>query len=333
MRKLTIALFFTFVFFACERANKKVAMENEKKVEKITVPSFNRDSAYQFIKKQVGFGPRVPGTRPHYACGDYLVEKFKSYGAQVHEQEFTDKLYYGETVELRNIIASINPGAKKRILLAAHWDTRKIADKDEVDPTKPLDGANDGASGVGILLELARTISKNGKLNVGVDFILFDGEDNGEPDSVYDDTFENGKRKIWWCLGSQYWSQNLHINNYSAYYGILLDMVGAKDATFYMEGGSVQFAPKIVGKIWDTAHDLGYGGTFVKGNSPGITDDHIFVNQFAKIPMIDIIDYDPDLGSSYFPEYHHTHMDNMDIIDKQTLQAVGETLLFVLYHE
>ncbi|MCK5705697.1 MAG: M28 family peptidase [Cyclobacteriaceae bacterium] len=333
-RICTILMFSGLLFFGCESSKKSVdhaAARNSKKA--ITVPSFNSDSAYLFIQKQVDFGPRVPNTDAHKVCGDFLVNKLKSYGAKVTEQNFREQAYNGTILHLKNIIAAYNPNARKRILLASHWDTRPYADKDFAGRYEAIDGANDGGSGVGILLEVARILSKNEKPNTGIDIILFDGEDYGEHEDVKNTPLKNGLVQIWWCLGSQYWADHPHVPKYSAYYGILLDMVGSKNARFYKEGGSMQFAPKVVKKVWKTARSLGYSNYFINTNSPGIMDDHIFVNRDAKIPMIDIVEFDPDSPSYYFGDYHHTRKDNMSIIDKQTLQAVGETVLYTIYNE
>ncbi|MDZ7607534.1 MAG: M28 family peptidase [Cyclobacteriaceae bacterium] len=192
---------------------------------------------------------RVPNTDPHKLCADYLINKLKSYKAEVVVQEFVEQAYNGQMLNLKNIIGSYNPEAKKRVLLAAHWDTRPFADKDTERRNEPIDGANDGASGVGVLLEIARTMSKNELPNTGIDIIFFDGEDYGEHEDIANPPMKNGRVKIWWCLGSQYWATNPHKTKYSAYYGILLDMVGGHNAQFYKEGGSMQFAPKVVQKV------------------------------------------------------------------------------------
>ncbi|PZX57682.1 peptidase M28-like protein [Algoriphagus ratkowskyi] len=290
-------------------------------------PTFSADSAYAFVQKQVDFGPRVPETEAHSATKNWLLSKFKGYGFTVQTQDFEAKTYDGLTWGLSNIIASYNPQATKRILLAAHWDTRRIADKDTERINEPINGANDGGSGVGVLLEIARVIgSQELKPNVGIDIILFDGEDDGEPEHAT--TRDNSQ--IWWCLGSQHWSKNKHIPNYSAYYGILVDLVGAKGARFYREGYSRQYASGIIKKVWDNAHQIGQGDFFIYKDADSILDDHVFVNEFAKIPMIDIIEFSPDFG---FSQYHHKHSDNMDIIDRRTLKAVGETVLFTIYQE
>ncbi len=322
------------IFAACESSKNSIDQTGLRATKKsATVPSFHRDSAYHFIQQQVAFGPRVPNTDPHKLCGEFLAEKLSSYGARVIEQEFMEQAYDGSRLNLKNIIGSYNPDARKRILLAAHWDSRPYADKDIDGRYEPIEGANDGASGVGVLLEIARILSRNEKPKIGIDIIFFDGEDYGEHEDVENPPLKNGLVKIWWCLGSQYWAENPHVNNYSAYYGILLDMVGSENATFYKEGGSMQFAPKVVRKVWNTARSLGYSNYFVNINSPGIMDDHIFVNRDAKIPMIDIVEYDPNSPTYYFGSYHHTKHDNLSIINRQTLQAVGETVLYTIYNE
>jgi len=332
----TLIYFFSWImmFTACESSKQSIDQTGLRVPKKsATVPSFHRDSAYHFIQQQVAFGPRVPNTDPHKLCGEFLAEKLSSFGARVIEQEFVEQAYDGSRLNLKNIIGSYNPDARKRILLAAHWDTRPYADKDIDGRYEPIDGANDGASGVGVLLEIARILSRNEKPKIGIDIIFFDGEDYGEHEDVENPPLKNGLVKIWWCLGSQYWAENPHINNYSAYYGILLDMVGSENATFYKEGGSMQFAPKVVRRVWNTARSLGYSNYFVNINSPGIMDDHIFVNRDAKIPMIDIVEYDPNSPTYYFGSYHHTKHDNLSIINRQTLQAVGETVLYTIYNE
>ena len=315
-----------FLTIACSSPEEKTDRALEQALAK-PYPAFNADSAYAFIQKQVDFGPRVPETAAHAATKAWLISKLENYGFKVQTQDFEAKTYDGLTWDLSNIIASYNPQASKRILLAAHWDTRRIADKDTERIDEPIDGANDGASGVGILLEIARTINDQElKPTVGIDIILFDGEDDGIPEnsSIRDNS------QIWWCLGSQYWSENKHAPNYSAYYGILVDLVGAKGARFYREGYSRQYASGILKKVWDNAAQIGQGDFFVNKDAPEILDDHVFVNANAGIPMIDIIEFSPDYG---FGLYHHTHKDNMDVIHRRTLEAVGQTVLFTIYQE
>lgn len=311
---------------ACSSPERKAESAIEPLVAK-PYPTFNPDSAYAFIQKQVNFGPRVPETAGHAATKAWLIQKLEGYDFAVQSQDFEAKTYDGLSWDLSNIIASYNPQATKRILLAAHWDSRRIADKDTVRLDEPIDGANDGASGVGVLLEIARSIaSQELKPDVGIDIILFDGEDDGEPDLAQG----RDNSQIWWCLGSQYWSKNKHVPNYSAYYGILVDLVGAKGAHFFQEGYSRKYASGILKKVWDNAAQIGQGDFFVNQDSPEILDDHVFVNVNANIPMIDIIEFSPDYGFGY---YHHTHADDMEIIDRRTLQAVGETVLFTIYQE
>lgn len=306
---------------------------NEKSETKtlIAAPELNIDSAYSFIQKQVDFGPRVPNSEAHKAAGEWFEEKFKSYGAKVYLQEFEEYTYNGVKVELKNIVASFNPEKKKRLLLAAHWDTRPFADSDPENKKAQFDGANDGGSGVGILLEIARIIGSVKSPEVGIDIILFDGEDYG--DSGEDYGRMTGDKDSWWCLGSQYWSKKKHIPNYTAYYGILLDMVGAKDATFYYDGVSQENAGRVLTQVWETAHQLGYQNYFKMESAlqNGLIDDHVYVNKYARIPMIDILDY-RKTQKSFFPS-HHTTQDNMEGISKATLKAVGETLLAVIYNE
>ncbi|MCP4521956.1 MAG: M28 family peptidase [Cytophagales bacterium] len=296
------------------------------------VPVFSQDSAFRFIEKQVAFGPRVPNTPEHIACGDYLINKLKEVGSEVTVQDFTAFSFDNKELVLRNIVGSVNPEMKKRVLLAAHWDTRPFADQepDENKHHEPIDGANDGASGVGVLIEVLRVAQLyKDSLNVGVDVIFYDGEDYGQP-HFYDRP--GGYDMKSWCLGSQYWANKHHKEGYHAYYGILLDMIGAKNARFYHEGLSEKKASGILKKVWKAGHEAGYGEYFVYKPSPEITDDHVYMNQ-AGIPTIDIIDYQPTEGSGYFCEAWHTHDDNMSVIDKNSLEAVGQTLIRTLFLE
>ncbi|SMG43588.1 Peptidase family M28 [Marivirga sericea] len=330
MKNFISILFIVLLTISCDSSKeKKNELSEETEKKDLQVPSFSGAIAYQFVQTQVDFGPRVPNTDPHSKTAQYLISQLETFGANVKTQKFEADTYDGEVWNLTNIIGSIQPEKTKRILLAAHWDTRKIADKDTERKDEPIDGANDGASGVGVILEVVKAIQNaEHKPNVGIDIIFFDGEDNGEPQGL------SGRdpSKTWWCLGSQYWSQNKHIPGYSAYYGILLDMVGGVNAQFHKEGYSMKYAPSIVEKVWNTADQIGYGRYFINNNVASITDDHYFVNEFGKIPMIDIIAHEPTSGD-FFPDFHHTHKDNMDIISQETLKAVGQTLLQVIYEE
>jgi hypothetical protein len=331
MNRSRIALFLLLVFaltgayFIWKPAAEVPATE----VNIVETPDFKADSAYHYIAQQVAFGPRIPGSEASQNTLNFLVAKLKSYGWTVTEQPFTAFRYDGKKLQGTNIIAQFQPAVAKRILLAAHWDARSIADKDSVRKNEPIDAANDGASGVGVLLEIARNLheAKN-KPAVGVDIIFFDLEDHGEPEDYAGEHKPNS-----WALGSQHWAANLVPANYRAYYGILLDMVGGKGAIFPHEGSSMQYAPGIVRSVWATAADLGYSNLFVDQDAFGISDDHTAVNEIAKIQMIDMIDLRSVNGGFEFGSFHHTHADNLENIDKSTLKAVGQTLLQVLYRE
>ncbi|MGI6073063.1 MAG: M28 family peptidase [Fermentimonas sp.] len=291
-------------------------------------PDFCADSAYDYVFRQVEFGPRVPGTDAHELCGNYLIGKLSDFGAEVIEQRADVTHYDGSNVEIRNIIGSYNTGKKKRILLFAHWDSRPFADMEkESDKQRlPIDGADDGASGVGVLLEIARQLGHS-NVNIGVDIIFFDMEDWGQPS--FDREWLEGN---WWCIGSQYWSANPHFEDYNAEFGILLDMVGGTNPTFYKEGYSMQYAKNVVEKVWSTAINLGYGDYFLNKPEGYITDDHVPINESGLTKCIDIINLKKD-SMSGFVEHWHTHKDDMRNIDKKSLEIVGQTLLEVLYKE
>ncbi|MDR2149212.1 MAG: M28 family peptidase [Tannerella sp.] len=288
----------------------------------VSVPVFNADSAYSFVAEQVAFGPRVPNTAPHKECANYLIRKLEEYGAQTFGQEAVVTAYNKTPLNIINVIGSYNPDNKRRILLFAHWDTRPYADHDpdEANHHKAIDGADDGGSGVGVLLEIARLIHEN-QIDIGIDIIFFDAEDYGTPEFVKDYSPDS------WCLGSQFWAKNPHIPDYKANFGILLDMVGAKDATFYKEYTSVKYASQYVELVWNTARNLGYGKYFINARGGGVVDDHEYVIKGRKIPCLDIINYNLD----GFGAHWHTLNDNMDVIDKETLKAVGQTVLDVIY--
>ncbi len=291
-------------------------------------PLFDQDSAYAFVAKQVSFGPRVPGSKAHQQCGDWLVGKLKGYGAEVIEQTGQVSVYTGQKIPLRNIMARWNPEAKDRILLFAHWDTRPFADKDDERRNEPIDGANDGASGVGQLLEIARHMA--GKQHgPGVDILLTDVEDYGQPSGTMG-MDENSVDT--WALGAQYFAKNPPVPGYSARFGILLDMTGARDALFYRESLSMQMAPAIVNRIWKTAASMGHGDRFINETKYFVgTDDHVPINRYLRIPSTDIIQYDP--GTKGFGTHWHTHEDNMEVIDKETLRIVGRVVLEVVWQE
>ena len=292
-------------------------------------PVFCADSAYLYCQAQCDFGPRIMNSKAHDDCEKWIISKFKSFGMEVIPQKAVLKGYDGTSLNSTNIIASYRPDLADRILLCAHWDSRPWADNDpdEANWKTPVMAANDGASGVAVMLEVARLLSKD-TLQLGVDFVCFDAEDWGVPQWC-EDNFDSDS----WALGSQYWSANLHKKGYRARFGILLDMVGGQGAQFYKEAMSVQYASHVVEKVWRAAQVVGYGSMFPAQQGTGVTDDHISVNTKAKIPTIDIIPYYPNCEQSSFGPTWHTINDDMAHIEKNTLQAVGQTIIQVLFSE
>ena len=287
--------------------------------EALPVPKFDRDSAYAYVEQQVNFGPRVVNSDAHRLTKNWLVEKLEAFGAEVTEQDFEAKAFDGTILSATNIIARYAPEETDRILLAAHWDTRPFADSDlEDDPNAIVNGADDGASGVGVLLEVARQLGRN-KPNIGVDIVLLDAEDYGE--SGDSDSY---------ALGAQYYARNLV--SPKPRFGILLDMVGARDATFLVEGNSERYAPDVVRKVWRLADQMGYGNYYVDERGGGVIDDHYFINTIARIPTIDIINLKKDGGQAFAPHWH-TGDDNLDVIDKRTLKAAGQVVLATIFRE
>ena len=328
MKKVAILIVtFLFLFVSCNdsNTNKNKTIIKEEAVA-IVVPHFDSDSAFYFVKAQTDFGPRVPNSEAHRKCALFLQAQLEKYCDKVIVQPFVARTYDGTKIDGKNIIGSFFPEKERRILLAAHWDSRPFADNDP-DPAHrdmPIDGANDGASGVGVLLEIARQLKEKNP-TVGVDIIFFDAEDWGTPSG-------QNIEGDWWCLGSQYWAKNQHVANYKAAFGILLDMVGAPNAQFMQEGFSMQFAARIVAKVWAKAYQLGYKNYFLNIASNQITDDHLYINKLAKIPMINIIHQDNTTRTGFNPTWH-TLQDNISNIDKHTLYVVGTTVLGVVYDE
>ena len=324
MRKILIFLLTVVQLSGCNHTTRST----QKEVKTVNVPEFSSDSAYTFIQKQVDFGPRVPNTREHDVCAAYLSAELRRHGAAVIEQKANLTAFDGTVLKSVNIIGSFNTKAEARILLFSHWDSRPWADHDPLSENrkKPVMAANDGASGVGVLLEMARLIGKN-QPSVGVDIIFFDAEDYGAPECFKSQNTEDS-----WCLGTQYWAKNPHVPGYTARFGILLDMVGGKQATFFREQSSEYYAGSVVSKVWSQAKSLGFGQYFVDQKGGAITDDHIYVNQIIGIPSIDIIQYDPN-STSGFGSYWHTTHDTMENVDKNTLMAVGTTLMHVVFNE
>lgn len=318
-------------FISC--GDKKKAENKEMSEEtEIKGPVFNQDSAYAYCQAQCDFGPRPMNTPAHEACGEWIAAKFASFGCNVIKQKATLKGYDGTPLKATNIIAEFNPAAKSRIMLCAHWDSRPWADNDtdENNHKTPILAANDGASGIAVMLEIARSISQHKEFpaDLGVDFICFDAEDWGTPQWA---EAEHESDNNDWALGSQHWSANLHKEGYRPSFGILLDMVGGMGARFYREGVSEQFASQVTDRVWKAAKEIGYGSIFVNQIGGMVTDDHYPVNTIAKIPTTDVIAFHPDCEQSSFGPTWHTVDDNMDNIDKNTLKAVGQTMIQVIY--
>lgn len=315
--------------YSCKKEPDQGVVDNEtpQHLESVKVPAFSKDSAYVFVEKQVSFGPRVPGNPAHQAMRQWLVGKLKGYGASVTEQTFKATTATIGEVRAANVIASFNPTYARRIVLAAHWDTRYAADEDVKGADQPSDGADDGGSGVGILLEIARLL-KDHPIGIGVDLVFFDAEDQGASDSGAET----------WCLGSQYWAQNPHVRGYRAEFGILLDMVGAKGAQFQREDLTSVFPAAKVNrihhhydKLWSMARGMNKSVYFLDNRTRPITDDHYFVNLYTDIPMIDIINK-PVNSTKGFGDHWHTHGDNMEVIDASVLGAVGQVVTAYVFN-
>jgi len=281
---------------------------------------FDGKQAFQYLIAQTSFGPRNPGSIGHQQCLDYLTRELQQYADAVNQQKFTYPGYDGERLNLTNVIASFNLNAGSRILLCAHWDTRPRADEDK-DLSKlnlPILGANDGASGVAVLLELARELKRNPP-PIGVDIVLFDGEDYGKEGDINN-----------FCLGSKYFAVNKP-QGFNPLFGILLDMVGDKNLRIPKEGNSVEYAPDVVDMVWSAARELGVI-QFVDEIGSTVYDDHRSLN-FAGIKTIDLIDADLVGNHDTDParRYWHTHQDTPDKCSAESLEAVGKVLVHIIY--
>lgn len=320
----------TILTTACQ--NKPQTSNEPKETVEVYTPSvvFNADSAMASIQTQCDFGPRTPESKAHQLCGDYIVSKFASYGLEVTEQKTTVTGWDKKKLPCRNIVAAYRPDLEERIVFASHWDSRPWSDNDpkKENHRTAVMGANDGASGVGVMIELARLL-KEINPNIGVDFVCFDMEDYGAPYWGEDDAPNDGSD---WCLGSQYWSRNPHKSGYTARYGILLDMVGGKNARFCYEGFSLRYAPDIVQKIWALAQTVGADNYFVNEDGSWATDDHVAMNEIACIPTVDIIPYHKGQEASFGPTWH-TINDTPENISLETLKAVGQTMVEVITNE
>ncbi|MDP4270669.1 MAG: M28 family peptidase [Bacteroidota bacterium] len=326
MNKLIYIGLITISLLSCSSKPKESSATTEK--VKTTAPVFSADSAYAYVEKQSLFGPRLPNTQAHVDCGDYIVSQFKRFGATVTEQKADLTRFDKVVLKSRNIIASYNPDKSDRILILTHWDSRPFADNDPnpANYSKPVDGIDDGASGVGVMLELARMMAKKNPA-IGVDLLCVDAEDVGAPQYYQGESSEDD-----WCLGSQYWAKNPHAPGYTARFGILLDMVGASGAVFYKDNVSLNYASGVADRIWKKGQSLGYGQYFRDGQGGSITDDHVYINKLAKIPCVDIINFDPNSRQG-FPAHWHTIDDTMKNISNETLKVVGQTLAEIIYEE
>ena len=324
MIKYVLSIVAVMVLTACGTTKKSQSDEQQE----VSI-QFSADSAYAFCAAQCSYGPRTMNSEAHEKCGLWIAEKFRQYGCDVELQKADLKGYDGTILKSTNIIAkSQKQTAGPRILICAHWDSRPWADNDP-DSTnwrKPVMAANDGASGVAVMLEVARLLQENDSANMAVDFICFDAEDWGIPQ------WENDGDADSWALGAQYWAEHCPkaiANSYQ--YGILLDMVGGQSARFYREYFSMKYARNIVEKVWQAAQAAGYGSYFPAEDDGGVTDDHMPLNEKAGIPCIDIINHYPDCEQSNFGPTWHTISDDMQHIDKNTLQAVGQTLIQLIF--
>lgn len=333
INKISLIVIAAFALVAC-KSNKSAAVEEEVAVQ-LVGPEFRADSAMVFCQKQCDFGPRVMNSEAHDACGRWIVEKFRSYGLDVQEQKTDVTGWDGTVLHSNNIIAKYNPEAAVRYLICAHWDCRPWADNDP-DSTnwkKPVLAANDAASGVAVMLEIARVLKSDTTLNIGIDFVCFDAEDYGTPQWAEESLQHEADT---WALGAQYFAKQYAAQSQespvSYTYGILLDMVGGQGSKFYQEGFSMHFAADVVRKVWAASEAAGYGSFFVSEPGGTITDDHKPLNDVG-IPTIDIIPYFPDCEQSAFGPTWHTVNDDMQHIDPNVLKAVGQTVIQTLWVE
>lgn len=292
-------------------------------------PTFVADSAMQYIQDQCAFGPRITGSEVSLKCAQYIIDKFSQFGAKITLHDSKVVIYDGTRLNCRNIVASLNPDNPNRILICSHWDSRPWADNDPnpKNHKKPILAANDGASGVGVMLELCRIIQQH-PIDTGIDFVCFDAEDMGTPRWAEDDA----NHEDTWCLGSRNWAQWANEHNYSARFGILLDMVGGRGNTFAREQISMQYAAPVVELIWHLAHQIGYGHYFPMKDGGYLIDDHVNVNKICRVPCLDIVPYYEDGPSSFGPTWH-TLDDTPENIDPNVLEAVGQTIAQLLYND
>jgi Zn-dependent M28 family amino/carboxypeptidase len=288
--------------------------------------AFDGNAAYEYTRQHLEAGPRVPGTPAHEKAAEWIVTEMKKRADSVTVQKWTQTTANGTKLELTNVFVRINPAAKQRVLYLTHWDSRPVADEDPNfgNRAKPVMGAVDGASGVGLFIALADYFKKTPP-SVGVDLLLTDGEDWGNFDT-------DSSGKVWpdALFGSQYFAAHPPSADYNPLYGVLFDMVGAADLHFWQEPNSVQRAPEVVSRVWQTAQDLGYGQYFKSDPGVPITDDHVpLLNKGWHV--IDLVDWPfgvlppgsgPDANPN--PNYHHTIADTFDKVSAKSLQIVGD---------
>ena len=324
----------SFLILLCVICSCSTTKKSQTTEQTVVSVEFNADSAYAFCAAQCDFGPRTMNSEAHERCAQWIQQQFEQYGYSVQLQKADLKGYDGTILKSTNIIASqkLTANSQKpeaRIFICAHWDSRPWADNDpdEANWRKPVMAANDGASGVAVMLELARLLQQNDSARMAVDFICFDAEDWGIPQ------WENDVDGDSWALGAQYWSASNLPQQGNYQFGILLDMVGGQGAKFYREIFSLKYAHNIVERVWQAANTAGYASIFPYLDGGQITDDHVPVNEKAGVPCIDIINHYPDCEQSSFGPTWHTVNDDMQHIDKNTLKAVGQTLIQLIYSE
>ncbi len=314
VKSLKLILSLLLLLAGCTQQQERPAAQQQQQTMAKRTPQFDGERAFRYLKAQTDLGPRNPNSAGHRACMAYLENELKRYADVVTLQRFTHK-GYNETLNLANVFAQFAPAAEKRIILLAHWDTRPRAEED-ADPSqrnKPIIGANDGASGVAVLLELARMF-KEDPPPIGVDILLTDGED-------YGDAQKDGNNELYF-LGAKHFARTKPVT-YRPQYGILLDMVGDRDLQLPLEQNSMRFAPQLMDLVWATAEEHGIT-QFIRVPGEMISDDHLPLNE-AGIPTIDIIDFQ-------YPHWH-TQQDTPDKCSPESLEAVGTVVAAVIYNK
>ena len=300
------------VMAACPGDSDSAQTVSVMSIDTTRVPAFNADSAHALLRRQVAFGPRVPGTPGHAAQLDWMTQYLRERADTVIVTPFTHRASNGTTLNMANVFARFRPELGTRVLLVAHWDTRPTADYDLERTAEPIPGANDGASGVAVLLELANLLQRQ-QAPIGVDLLFVDGEDYGP-----------GSEDMY--LGAKHFAA-YKPPAYRPLYGILLDMVGDKQPRFRIEENSRDFAREVVERVWRVAEQIGLGHVFVRESQGAITDDHVPLNQ-AGIRTIDIIDFDYGPANAYW----HTHHDDVHNTSPLGLGAVGRVLATLIYN-